>query len=108
MAGMAADPGSWPSRSSRIVNALGVVAEIGSGMATVRDFGRVSDCLLPDAVRGIRLEIGFQVVGGNDQGRAATNSMLGASDCWRRTLGWRDSGVCTTLGLVRPIPAEAG
>jgi hypothetical protein len=60
MAGMAADPGNWPSRSSRIFNALGVVAEIGSGVATVRDFGRVSDCLLPDAVRGIRLEIDFK------------------------------------------------
>ncbi len=57
MAGMAADLGNWPSRSSRIVHALGVVAEVGSGMATVRDFIRVFDCLLPDAVCSVRVEV---------------------------------------------------
>jgi len=60
MAGMAADSGDWPSRSSRIFHALGVVAEIESGMATVRDLGRVFDGVLPDAVRRVRLEVDFK------------------------------------------------
>jgi hypothetical protein len=79
MAGMVADLGNWPSRSSCIFHALGVVAEVGPGMATVRDFGRVSGCLLPDVVRGIRLEVDFKPQAQTTKGeRLTANSMLGA------------------------------
>jgi hypothetical protein len=46
------------------------------------------------------------------RGRSRANEQhqlnVGRQLDWRRTLGWSNSGVCTTLGLARPIPAEAG
>ena len=54
---MVADVGNWPSWSSCVLHALAVVAEVGSGMATFRDFDRLSDCLLSGDLPGFRLEI---------------------------------------------------
>jgi hypothetical protein len=59
MADVAAGCSDRSSRASCVLYVLGVVAKVRSGMATVRDFGRVSDCLRSDSVRGIRVEIDF-------------------------------------------------
>jgi hypothetical protein len=58
---MVADFGNRPSGNSRILYAVGVVAEVGSGMAAVRGFSRVSDYLLPYDLFCIRLEIDFRL-----------------------------------------------
>jgi hypothetical protein len=59
---MVADSSNRPSWGSRILHAVGVVAEVGSGMAAVRDLSRVSDYLLPDDLFCVRLETRIQTV----------------------------------------------
>ena len=58
---MVAGSGNRSSGSSCVFYAVGVVAEVGSGMAAVRDLSRVSDYLLSDNLLRIRLEIDFRL-----------------------------------------------
>ena len=60
MARMVANFGNRPTRSSCVFHALGMVAKVEPGMATVRDTGRVSDRVLWSDLLSLWLEVGVK------------------------------------------------
>jgi hypothetical protein len=64
--------GDWPSWSSCVLDALVLVAKVGSGMATVLDFDSVSDSLLWHDLPSFRLEIDFSLEKPTTKGERAT------------------------------------